>query len=270
MIEKIYKDFDDLYLSLNWNLLNYPEEYIRDYSAHYYFLKPLYITTNSYEINLDFSFLGYRENKFYMLRNTYLNLDSWIDFKNKIKKSRSRSITFYFNQVKKTGINSDNSPCILEMVFSRDNRDKPYNEVTILYRAVEINRTFLLDLVLFNKRLYDIKDLTDVKKVNFFFVYPFIDSYTTGPFVKYLDLKLDPENELCQKIQKDMDYIEFGNLKFAKNVKMQDVVTKKVLYLPIDPASLDLYKKYEKKEKEENDYQLQTLPRFYEGNQEEV
>lgn len=170
---KSYNSFTDLFLLLNRDIILHPEEYVGSVQGATAYIRPLLLSSSSAEFNFNISELNYGKNKFNRLRNTYISQEAFIEFKEKFKKQKGSSCTFYFNQTKKKqGTTSDNGPCLIAMVFTRDNRKSEWNTVDVIYRSTQLNRIFCADLLLISKFLEEIPGGVGINKIRFYIPNP--------------------------------------------------------------------------------------------------
>lgn len=243
MIYETYKDFDDLFLNINKNIIENPEKYINHKDSDDYYLNFCVFNILNYKANLDFSFLGYTYKKFNNLIRNYLDISKWKIFKEKLRNTTKCTLTFYFNEEKKDKGNSkENSPCILNMIFQRNNRKEKWNTIYIYYRTTLICRTFYVDLFLFYKMLNDVKDLCNIKNIYLIIPNGFFKILKSPWIVKYLNIDLDNSNYLKKEIKNFIDkytihpYHEYSTFK-----KTQEFLKGEYNYKPIDINNLELY-----------------------------
>lgn len=170
-------DFNDVFYQVNRYLLFHPDkmEFMdRDKGC----ITDLVLECSSTNIDMDISQFGYTTHKWNHLVNHYLSLEAIEDFKDKISKSTCLSNLFDFE------LSGKKDPCLYSMVVSRKNQRKPWSDVSLVYRNCELNRKFLVDLILIHKLLNDVFDIHP-DKITFFMSTAYIESrFING----YLDL----------------------------------------------------------------------------------
>lgn len=170
---KSYNSLSDMFLLLNRDIILHPEEYVSDVPGAAAYIRPLLLSSSSTEFNMNISEMSYGSNKFNRLRNTYISQEAFIEFKEKIKKQKGCSCTFYFNQVKKKqGTTSDNGPCLVAMIFTRPNKKSEWDTVDVIYRSTQLNRIFCVDLLLISKFIDEVPGGAGIKKVRFYIPQP--------------------------------------------------------------------------------------------------
>lgn len=176
MLIRQYKDFDDLFMGLVREVLTNP--HILDYTNGINgFLENVYFHCDSYKCKLNLGAFGYRENKWRSLIGTYVGLEELQTYKEKLRTNRGLSLTFYFNRKK-----MHNGSCLIAIVLTRNNRNKPWQKVNVLYRTTEIQRRFAADLVLINRFISELpKDICKIEEVTFYFPIAYISAlYING------------------------------------------------------------------------------------------
>lgn len=209
MIHLQYADFDDLFFELNQDILLSPSKYISKMSGSNGKVPFMVIELDSWECDLDLADMFYTKNKFNKLLESYLDKETWLQFKDKLGTTKSTACTLYFKQSKpKRGSASGNGPCLLSIVLTRIKRTDKWNEATISYRTTELNRRFAADLVLFNRIMDELPSCCDIEKVNMVIPGSYVsgmvmagqlnlfgverkDIETQEPFHKALQKKLD-------------------------------------------------------------------------------
>ena len=243
MIEERYDNFDNLFLDLNRKIVEDPDRYLQYKSADNFYLDFLYLIVDNPVANLDFSFLGFKTNKFYKLVESYINLDEWERFKKKISKTRSLNITFYFNQQKKKGNNQDASPCILSLVFAREKRQIKFNKATLFYRTTELCKTFYVDLVLMDRLLKDLGDLVEIKRFEIVSPNAFFKGHRSFWLLDYLNISLNDDNYLKYYLRNEREKLtKRKDSKFSMERRTQRYLKEHLTYKPINMEEITLYK----------------------------
>lgn len=154
MIYLEYKSLDDVHYNFSRLIFNQYEKYKDDLvlSGSTWYLRNVCINIKSPDCTIDMSKLNYTINKWEILKNKYIDFDKWEVFKEKLKTSKSKSITFNFK------IHDKKEGCLIAMVLTRINPSKPWTDIKIYYRVTEIFKKFAIDLILFNKIWLDLND----------------------------------------------------------------------------------------------------------------
>lgn len=155
-----YKNFDNLFLDINKNIIENPDRFIEVINGLQCYMPFTIIECDSSDHNINLSELCYTASKIKSLSKSYIDKENLERFKNHLRECKGTSITYYFNNVKnKQGSRGNNGPCIISMVFTKKYRkDKFFNEVNIYYRSTEISRRFYADLVLFDLFIKSLPD----------------------------------------------------------------------------------------------------------------
>lgn len=140
-LDKVHHDFSRILFN-HYNRLNHE----LTLSGSTWYMRDVILNIKSSECTIDMSKLNYTINKWETLKNKYIDFDKWAEFKDKLRNSKSKSITFNFkiHEGEKDG-------CLVAMVLTRLNPSKPWTDLTVYYRVTEIFKKFAIDLILFNK-----------------------------------------------------------------------------------------------------------------------
>lgn len=151
MYTRCYKDFTDLFLSINKSILVDSDAPKLSYTGKSLQLSTMYLRAESSNMEVGLDQLHYvTKNKLNKLIREYIDVDRYNTLAQDLKASKAFTFTFPFNRDKpKQGNSSGNGPCLCAIVFTRSQR-KEWEEATVLYRTTEINRRFAADLTLFN------------------------------------------------------------------------------------------------------------------------
>lgn len=149
MVYLKYKDLDDLYYNFSRLPFYGREEYgeaLVDVTDTTTWMQDVVIETSSHACSLDMSLLNYTFLKWSILLGKYIDLEEYLRFKEMLKKGTKKSITFNFKIHE-----YDRPACLISMVITRLNHNKPWKEMKIHYRSTEIFKKFAVDLILFNR-----------------------------------------------------------------------------------------------------------------------
>lgn len=140
-LDKVHHDFSRILFN-HYNRLNHE----LTLSGSTWYMRDVILNIKSPECTINMSKLNYTINKWETLKNKYIDFDKWAEFKDKLRNSKSKSITFNFkiHEGEKDG-------CLVAMVLTRLNPSKPWTDLTVYYRVTEIFKKFAIDLILFNK-----------------------------------------------------------------------------------------------------------------------
>lgn len=154
MVHLWYPTLDDVHKGFSRLLFNCYDEYKDELflSGSTWYLRDVVLDVSSPDCTIDMSKLNYTINKWEILKNKYVDFDKWTEFKERLKTSKSKSITFNFkiHEGEKDG-------CLVAMVLTRMNPSKPWTDVHVYYRVTEVFKKFAIDLILFNKMWEDLK-----------------------------------------------------------------------------------------------------------------
>lgn len=154
MVQLWYPTIDDVHRGFSRLLFNCYEEYKDNLvlSGSTWYMRDVVLNITSPECTIDMSKLNYTINKWETLKNKYIDFEYWSNFKERLRSSRSKSITFNFkvHEGEKDG-------CLVAMVITRLNPSKPWTDVHVYYRVTEVFKKFAIDLILFNKMWEDLK-----------------------------------------------------------------------------------------------------------------
>lgn len=214
MITLDYNDFNDFYININKSLLNKEINTIYNKGLSYYLPHTIVnVKSNKFDYNLKNGF--YTTNKIKTLYNDYINKDKLKLFGDNINQNHN-SITFYFNETKGKRGNINNLPCILNLVFTKENSNK-FNRLMINYRTCELSKRLLADLILINEILDWLKEFIDLKLITFNFNTCFINIAYLTLTLKNFNLDYD-KLDLNNNLQKEI-YLFYNNLKEKQGSK---------------------------------------------------
>lgn len=155
MIHLTYDSLDDVHHYFSRLLFDRYDEFSNNLvlSGSTWYLRDILLDIKSPECTIDMSKLNYTVNKWETLKNKYIDFDKWKEFKDRLKSSKSKSITFNFKI--HTG---EKDGCLVAMVLTRMNPNKPWTDCTVYYRVTEVFKKFAIDLILFHKIWNDLRD----------------------------------------------------------------------------------------------------------------
>lgn len=244
-----YKDFDDLFINLNYEILSDPDKYIFYHSGANGYIGPLVIQVEEPNFAFDLGRLSYTPNKFSKLVTTYININTLHEFKEKLKNSSATTITFYFNQSKpKIGSATSNGPCILSIVLTRRSRKDIWTAANVMYRTTEVNRRFAADLLMLNRFVNELPECCDIKEVRIFIPQAYISAHIISAYLKVFGFSYE---ELDDGIRFHKSIINFydrylidsnklHNYKAIQRVQKAYFGLKK--WKPIDPEQFSIEK----------------------------
>ena len=242
MLTREYEDFDDLFVGLVQEILREPE--LLDYTNGINgFIENLYIHCKDYSCTLNLGTFGYRENKWRALIGTYVGLEELQTFKEKLRTNRGTSLTFYFNRKK-----MHNGSCLIAIVLTRNNRNKPWQRCNVLYRTTEIQRRFAADLVLVNRFITELpKDCCDIQDVTFYFPLAYISALYINGYYDYFEVPMDELDEdhpwtrsLLRKHERWFSDPNIEESKYKSMVRMTRMYYGKTTYDDLYPKDLKL------------------------------
>jgi hypothetical protein len=186
MLVRKYKDFDELFLNLTKEVLENPN--ILDYwSGILGYIDNLVLATKTWDCTLDLSNFGYTKGKWNQLLRTYVDYDSLLLFREKIKNMSGLSYTYYFKQKK-----VNNGSCLIGIVLSRKDRKEKWTKVNVLYRTTEIQRRFAADLVLIHHFINELpEEVCDIQRVIFYMPQSYISAMVINGYYDYFGVPRD-------------------------------------------------------------------------------
>ena len=202
MIVKAYKDFTQLFYEINNDIIFNIEEFEDGNTGTNFYIKPMILKCFSSNCDLNLGDFNYSLIKMRYLINNYIDLEELKSFKNHLKNSTGTSLTFYFKLKKpQRGTNTNNGPCLLNVVLTRVSRKSKWNRCFINYRTTEINRRFGADLILFNKFIEELPDICEIDEIYLNLPKAYLNlRYATTQ----IDIsKLNPEVDLHKKLLKE-------------------------------------------------------------------
>lgn len=156
MVYLKYKDLDDLYHNFARLPFYSREEYgeaLVDVTDTTTWMQDVVLETSSHACSLDMSLLNYTLVKWSTLLGKYIDLEEYLTFKEMLKKSTKKSITFNFKIHE-----YDRPACLISMVITRLNHNKAWKEMKVHYRSTEIFKKFAVDLILFNRLVEELNN----------------------------------------------------------------------------------------------------------------
>lgn len=165
MIILNFKNFNEMYFSLAklpFNKYDFYKNYLLKSGSTYY-MDNVLVEVSDFYCDIDMSKLNYTISKWTTLKNRYININSYLELKNKLISSNKKTCTFNFRSDVK-----NHDACIISMVFSRNNPNKEWTNVNIFYRIVDAEKKLACDLILFNRMFSELPNL-DIKNIIFHF-----------------------------------------------------------------------------------------------------
>lgn len=180
MLVRKYKNFDDLFLNLTKEVLENPNV-LDYYSGILGYMDNLVLATKSWDCNLDLADFGYTKGKWAQLLRTYIDYESLLIFRERIKNMSGLSYTYYFKQKK-----VNNGSCLIGIVLSRKDRKEKWTKVNVIYRTTEIQRRFAADLVLIHHFIKELpEEICDIKRVVFYMPQSYISAMVINGYYDY-------------------------------------------------------------------------------------
>lgn len=156
MVYLKYQNLDELYHDFCRLPFYDREEYgkdLVDVTDTTTWMQDVVLEAKSHHCTLDMSLLNYTIMKWSTLLSKYIDLDEYLEFKEMLKTGTKKSITFNFK------IHSYKQPaCLISMVLTRLNHNKPWRELKVHYRSTEIFKKFAVDLILFNRLVEELNN----------------------------------------------------------------------------------------------------------------
>lgn len=177
MLYREYKNFDDMFLNLNREMIKNPGELMSYTQNIQGFQEDLVLSCASHDCNLNLGDFGYKEGKWGHLLRSYIDYPQLVEFRKKISNMSGMSYTYYFNRKK-----ASNGSCLIAAVVTRPKRKGPWKHLKILYRVCELQKKFAADLVMINRFIEELpkdKDIVDIDNITFHMS----QAYLSGMFI---------------------------------------------------------------------------------------
>lgn len=251
MLVRRYKNFDELFKKLVVEILTNTHSVMEYSTGVCGYIDNMVLFSDSWDCNIDLSTFGYTKDKWQKLLNTYVDYESLLQFREKIKNLSGLSYTYYFNQKK-----VHNGSCMIAVVLSRENRKLNWSKVNVLYRTTEIQRRFAADLVLIHHFINELpKSCCEIKQVSFYMPQSFISGQIINGFFDYFGVSRDsidynhPWTRSMKLLYKgaftDRDKLS----KFKQLYRMQRLAFGMVKYEPLKTKDLGIDKYFQGRKK---------------------
>ena len=179
-----YKNFDDLFYSLNRELLLSPECF--DYvNSGIGFADNLLLKCESFDCTLNIGDFGYKINKWTAYSKKMVDKEKLKLFKDELVKSNGNCSMFEFC--------TENMPkggSMLCMVFKRHDYRSKWKTVDVYFRVAELQRDLALDLVLLNVLLRDMPNIK-LSNINLYISQANISATYINGYLDYFDLGIE-------------------------------------------------------------------------------
>lgn len=186
-----YKDLDDLYYNFSRLPLYHYEEYeehLTTMGASTY-MQDVVLEANSHHCSIDMSLLNYTKLKWNTLLGKYIDLEEFRTFKKEAKASGKKTITYNFK------IHEYTKPaCLISLVLTRYNHNKPWKEMKVHYRSTEIYKKFAVDLILFNRLVEELNREANCEIEKITLLIPFL-FFRSDFLAELVDSKYYPRKE---------------------------------------------------------------------------
>ena len=220
-----YKDFDETYDRLSrvpTNEYNKYEDNLDKVGLTYH-MKNVIIHTTSYDCNIRMDKLNYTLNKWTTLVNKYVDAIDYFKLKDRLNKNDKKTASFNFKIHE-----GDKQGCLVAMVFTRKDNNKPWDCVNVYYRTFDAYKAFPCDLILLNRMFTDLGNL-ELKDIylhvpNVFWRLQFL-SELIGGYFKLEDFN-DSNNFPCNQVKKLYENYYGEN---AEEVKLHSIARKQKL-----------------------------------------
>ena len=181
-----YKDFDEMFLKLNQEILTNPHEMLDYTNGILGYMDNIFIACKNWDCNLDLGKFGYKKNKWPHLLKTYINYEELLKFHERLKTATGLSLTFYFNQKK-----VNNGSCLIAIVLSRKDRNYNWNKCNVIYRTTETQRRMAADLCLVNSFIRELPDCCEIERVTFYMAQSYISAMVINGYYDYFGIPLE-------------------------------------------------------------------------------
>lgn len=246
MLVREYKDFDELFYELNREVILNPNKLIKYQQAAMGFQDNVLITCHNWDCHLDLGRFGYGIGKWKHLLKTYIDYDTYMEFRQKVAESTGLSLTFYFKQKK-----VHNGSCLIALVLSRTDRHKPWGQVNVIWRTTETQRRLSADLVLINRFITELPGNCKIQKVVLYMVQLYTSAAFVNGYLEFFDIDtrdIDAQDSWGWFVLRMNErYFKPGGkkCKFASLRRMQDFYLSGSNYTPVPCESLSIRKFFE-------------------------
>lgn len=206
MIVKEYKSLDEVLTHCIKDLLfkEPTTEHFDSISGMNGYVYDLFIKANSLECSVDLGDYLYTMSKWKQLLKLYVDKEELVAFADILKNSKSYSQTFYFKQ-KPRSVGHGNGSCLISMVVTRPQRNKPFNRAVITYRTTVLTKQFVCDLVLLNKLATYLNENTDgacnIQEAALYAPVASVNAFQLSLYYKNfkVNIKKHPDDYFCAK-----------------------------------------------------------------------
>lgn len=176
MLIRYFKDFDDMFLNLNKEMIQNPKDTMLYTQNIQGFQEDLVLTCNSPKCTLNLGNFGYKKGKWGHLLRSYIDYPQLLEFRHKLQTISGMSYTYYFNQHK----TAKNGSCLIAAVITRPKRKGPWTHLKVLYRTCELQKKFAADLVMMNVFLKELPpEVCEIDEITFHMS----SAYLSGMFI---------------------------------------------------------------------------------------
>lgn len=187
MIVRKYKDFDEMFLKFNREILTNTSNMLSRTNGFLGYMENITIGCKSWDCNLDLGKFGYKKAKWGHLLKTYIDYDNLLKFREDIRTTSGMSYTFYFNQKK-----INNGSCLIAIVLTRDISRGPWKRVNVLYRTTETQRRMAADLCLVHSFINELpQDICEFEAVVFHMVQAYISGMVINGYLDYFGVPIE-------------------------------------------------------------------------------
>lgn len=229
-----FEKLKDVFRGVNREYLVNPHDTVEYSRSFQSYIDDLFIEIGpdmSLDLDINLHRIGFDPaRKWSHLVKSYIDPEAYEQFWESVVTSGGTSIQFRFNNRK-----GPNGPCLIALVFTRDNGKKPWNKVKIIWRTTELQRKFGADLVLINKILTEIpeeaKEWVKLEKITFYLAQAYQSALLVGPLTElFCDWdEIDFTHEHTKKMKSRFDKFLGENrveLKYKQAIKMRDLYDK--------------------------------------------
>lgn len=224
-----YKDFDEMFLKLNQEIVTNPWEML-DYSNGILgYMDNVFIACKNWDCNLDLGKFGYKKNKWGHLLRTYINYEELLKFHERLKTASGLSLTFYFNQKK-----VNNGSCLLAIVLSRKDRNKDWDKCNVIYRTTETQRRMAADLCLINSFIRELPECCKIERVTFYMAQSYISAMVINGYFDYFGIDMSTLDKTHSWIKNLVNQHDHNFVKGARITTYQSMAKMQRMALGMD------------------------------------
>ena len=184
MIYRHYKDFDDLFLNFNKEIILHPDKLMSYTQNIQGFLEDVVIDIDDYKCTLDLSNFGYTKGKWPHLMRSYIDYPQLVEYKKVLPTLTGMSKTYYFQQHFK-----GNGPCLIAIVLTRPKRKGPWKSIKVFYRTCELQKKLSADLILINRFIKELpQECCEIDSITMHMAQAYVSGMFINGYFEYFNV----------------------------------------------------------------------------------